>query len=78
MVLTSTKTSTKGHHGKKGKTVYIHMGVWYNKKTGHIHIAAPKEGKLHSTICNNPKSKRYHPNLYKKLRDILERYDRWL
>jgi len=77
MVLQPTKKSKKGHYGRKGRTVYIHIGIWHNKKTGHIHIAGPKEAKLHSTVSDNPNSKRYHPTLYKKLQEILKKHKRW-
>jgi len=77
MVLEPTRKSRKGHYGRKGRTVYVHMGIWHNKETGHIHVSGPKELKLHSTVSNNPKSKRYHPNLYKKLKAILVREKRW-
>lgn len=77
MVLQPTRKSKKGHYGRKGQTVYVDVGIWYNKKTGHIHIAGPKESKFHSTVSKDLKSKRYHPNLYKKLKDILVREGRW-
>ena len=73
MALQPTRKSKKGHYGKKGRTVYIHAGIWYNKKTGHIQIAEHKETKFISMVSNDPKSKRYHPHLYKKLKGILVR-----
>jgi hypothetical protein len=77
MKLQPTRKSIKGHHGQKGQTVYIDTGIWHDKKTGEIHISGPKEKGFHSTISNDKSSKRYHPNLYKKLREILEREERW-
>jgi hypothetical protein len=41
------------------------VGVWFNQDSGQIHIAA-KDAFI-STVSNDPKSKRYHPNLYRKL-----------
>ena len=41
------------------------MGIWFNPDSGHIHIAA--KGAFISTVSNDPKSKRYHPNLFRKL-----------
>lgn len=77
MTLQPTRKSKQGYLRRKGKTVYIHMGIWYDKKSGQIHVTGPKEKKLHSTISNNPKSRRYHPNLHKKLKEILERERCW-
>jgi|GEM_PF-5387569 len=77
MKIQPTRKSQKGHYGRKGQTVYVDIGIWRNKKTGHIHIAGPKESKFHSTVSNDKNSKRYHPNLYKKLKEILIREKRW-
>lgn len=40
---------------------------------GHIHITSddPDAANLHTTINNTPGSKRYHPNAYRKLAQIL-------
>ena len=52
--------------GKRdGKTARLDVGIWFNAKTGHIHIAA--KGQFISTVSNDPQSKRFHPNLYWKL-----------
>jgi len=48
-----------------GKTARLAVGVWYNERTGHIHVAAT--GHFISTVSDDPASKRYHPNLYRKL-----------
>lgn len=77
MSLQPTRKSIKGHFGKEGQTVYVDMGIWHDKDTGEIHISGPKEKSFHSTVSNKKLSKRYHPNLYKKLREILEREERW-
>lgn len=77
MKLQLTRKSLKGHYGQKAQTVYVDIGIWHDKKTGEIHISGPKEKKFHSTVSNNKCSKRYHPNLFKKLRGILEREGRW-
>ncbi len=77
MKLQPTRKSQKGHYGKKGSTVYLHTGIWHDKETGEIHMSGPKESRFHSTISNNPKSKRYHPNLYRKLEEILVRERYW-
>ncbi|MDZ4691454.1 MAG: hypothetical protein SH849_09065 [Terricaulis sp.] len=54
----------------KTKTVKLDVGVWFNEKSGHIHIAA-KDAFI-STVSNDPDSKRYHPNLYRKLAQVLK------
>lgn len=48
-----------------GKTARLDVGIWYNDRTGHIHVAAAS--RFISTVSNDPASKRYHPNLYRKL-----------
>lgn len=47
------------------KTLRLDVGVWYNPSTGHIHVAAKDQ--FISTVSNNPDSKRFHLNLYRKL-----------
>jgi len=51
-----------------GKSVKLEIRVWLNQKTGHIHIGG---GGLISTVSNDPASRRYHPNLYRKLGNVL-------
>ena len=51
------------------KTVKLDVGIWFNEKSGHIHLAAA--GSFISTISNDPSSKRYHPNLYMKMTKAL-------
>ena len=77
MALRRTRKSKKGHGGGKGKAVYIDMAVWHDKRTGHIHLAAPKEEKLHATVSGRTGSERYHRPLYEKLKAILKREKRW-
>ena len=47
------------------KTLRLDAGIWFNERTGHIHIAA--SGQFISTVSGDSKSKRYHRNLYLKL-----------
>ena len=56
------------------KTAKLDVGIWFNESTGHIHIAAKKQ--FISTVSNDPKSKRYHPNLYCKLSQALQEADK--
>ena len=77
MKIQPTRKSQKGHYGRKGQTVYVDVGIWHNKKTGYIHIAGPEESRLHTTVSDVVGSRRCHPNLYNKLREILIRERRW-
>ena len=54
----------------KTRTARFEMGAWFNERTGHIHLAA-KDGFI-STVSNDPQSRRYHPNLYRKLTQALK------
>lgn len=47
------------------KTAQLSVGIWFNEKSRHIHIAAA--GAFISTVSGNPSSKRYHPNLFRKM-----------
>lgn len=51
------------------KTARLDVGIWFNAKSGHIHISAKKS--FISTVSNDPESLRYHPNLYRKLAKVL-------
>ncbi len=78
MTTRQTSPSSKGKQGKPPKAVYIRVGIWLNTKTGHIHIASTDKRFRHTTVNNKPKSMRYHPNLYAKLRAVLEGEGRWI
>ncbi|MBD3816504.1 MAG: hypothetical protein IE913_08670 [Halothiobacillus sp.] len=45
------------------------MRIWFDPKSKHIKLAGP--GLTASTVSNDPNSKRYHPNLYRKLAHAL-------
>jgi hypothetical protein len=51
------------------KSISLHLRAWYDPNSGHIKLAGP--GLTASTVSNDPKSKRFHPNLYKKLAKAL-------
>jgi hypothetical protein len=51
------------------KSINLNLGVWYDEKSRHIKVAGP--GLTASTVSNDPASKRYHPNLYRKLAKAL-------
>jgi len=55
-----------------GNTAYLNVGVFYDKKTGHIHLTLPHSKWFHSTVSNDAGSKRYHPNLFSKLSRALK------
>lgn len=57
-----------------GKSVAVEVRIWM-KREGHIAIASTKENFI-STVSNDPTSKRYHPNLYKKLARVLRNHRR--
>lgn len=52
-----------------GKSVKLEVQVWLNQETRHIHIGG--KGLTVSTVSNDPASRRYHPNLYRKLSKVL-------
>ena len=56
-----------------GNAIYTRMGVWFNAKTGEIHLTAPDSGvkDFHTTINNKPESARCHRNLFRKLAKAL-------
>ncbi len=59
---------------KDGKTIYFQISAWYNEENDRIHIASSKtkDSKGFITTVNaDPKSKRGHPNLFKKLAKFL-------
>ncbi len=58
------------------KTVSFRLGVWANPSTCMIHLASSEAGVI-STVSNDPESKRYHPNLYRKLRRVLVDKGKW-
>jgi hypothetical protein len=52
-----------------GKSIILNVRVWYDDRSRHIKIAGP--GLTASTVSNDPSSKRYHPNLFRKLANAL-------
>jgi hypothetical protein len=55
-----------------GNTAYLNIGAWYDEGTGHIHLTLPHSGWFHTTVTNDPASKRGHPNLFAKLARALK------
>jgi len=58
------------------KTISIRLNVWADPRTGMIHLAS-KEAGIISTVSSEPKSERYHPNLFRKLRRLLIGANKW-
>lgn len=52
------------------KTVKLDVSIWYNARTGHIHIAA-RDRRFISTVSADPDSARSHPHLFRKLAKYL-------
>jgi hypothetical protein len=55
---------------KKRKSATLSVNVWWNQKTGHIHVSAKDH--FISTVNDTDGSARQHPNLYWKLARSLE------
>lgn len=51
------------------KSIELNLRVWYDEKSRHIKLAG--SGLTASTVSNDPTSKRFHPNLYRKLAHAL-------
>ena len=56
------------------KSVACEVRIWM-KPSGKIAVACRKEGFI-STVSNDPNSKRFHPNLYSKLAEVLRNHGR--
>lgn len=59
------------------KYVRFTVDVWYQESDSSIHITSPDDPQFHTTVNNDPKSKRYHESLYKHLKRILRSAGRW-
>jgi hypothetical protein len=57
---------------KGGNTAYLNIGIWYDASNGHIHMALPRSKWFHTTVTNDPDSKRGNPNLYNYLARALK------
>lgn len=47
------------------QSINLELRVWYDERSRHIRLAG--KGLTASTVSNDPTSKRYHPNLFRKL-----------
>ena len=57
---------------KGGNTAYLNVGVWYEAQTGQIHMTLPNSGWFHTTVNDNPDSKRGHHSLFAHLARALK------
>lgn len=57
---------------KGGNAAYLNVGIWFDPDSGHIHITLPRSDWFHTTVTDDPTSKRGHPNLYGKLARALK------
>ncbi len=57
---------------KGDKAAYLNMGAWYDPETDQIHLTLPNSQWFHTTVKNDPASKRGHPNLFGKLARALK------
>jgi hypothetical protein len=57
---------------ESGKTVYLNLNVYYNEKRDRIHLTVGNGEGFRSTVSRDPKSKRFHPNLFHKLARCLK------
>jgi len=58
--------------GDCGKTIRLEIGVWYNERSGHIHISGVTGERFISTVSPNSNSKRGNPHLFNKLAKCLQ------
>ena len=58
-----------------GKSVYLEVGIWWDEGQQHIHLTANNVPGFHTTVSNDPESKRRHQNLFLKLAKVLKGND---
>ena len=51
------------------RSIKLELRVWFDPVSEQIKLAGP--GLTASTVSNDPASKRFHPNLYRKLATAL-------
>ena len=61
---------------KKGNTVTISVDVWYDQKTGIIHIGSKETDQalddFHVAVTDDPAKRNGHPTLFRRLKKILK------
>lgn len=64
--------------GRPGtKYVRFPIDVWYQVSDRSIHMTSQADDRFHTTVKNDPNSKRYHRSLYDHLRRALKEAGRW-
>jgi hypothetical protein len=60
-----------------GNAVVLGIGLWVERtgKQLHIHMTGTKD--FHTTVTNDPESKRYHRTLFRNLRRVLIQNQCW-
>lgn len=54
----------------------IVVGVWQDKKDPNV-IHLLSKDQFITTVSNKEDSVRYHPHLFKELKELLKRYGKW-
>lgn len=60
-----------------GNAVVLAIGIWAERKAKQIHIHITGNKKQHTTVTNDPASKRYHRTLFRNLRNVLIENNCW-
>ena len=59
------------------KYIRFEIDIWYQEDDASIHITSRADKKFHTTVKNNPESKRCHESLYKHLQRMLTEHGKW-
>lgn len=61
----------------KGKSIVLGIGLWPKRRGKQLHIDITGPDDFHTTVTNDPKSKRYHRTLFRNLRKVLNDNQCW-
>lgn len=53
------------------KTTTVRLSIWWEPEAQEIHIASNDTERFITTVNDDPTNRRGHPNLFRKLADIL-------
>lgn len=56
----------------ENKSIKLDITIWYREDDGCIRLQTKSHGGFISTVSNDPRSDRYHPELFKHLAKILK------
>ncbi len=65
------------HMFKGGKSLVLGVGVFAQKQGKQIHIHITGTSDKHTTVTNDPDSRRYHRTLFRDLRHLLIDHGLW-